>query len=614
MSILESGNVRFIPSAHQRCAFAASVRQSFKQYSPDCVAVELPFPLRDWIIRGIMRLPQISAVCHPSPSNPGQMLYLPIDPCDSLIEAVRLAMEHEIEIVWLDDDPATEQPAAYPLPDDLMIERIGLERYIGTILPHLPPSSSAEDARERRMATKLSDAASRHERVLCVLGLGHFVNVRRLIEASVGPADQPIAPTRRTEGAFLSHVEKNSIPEFLREIPHVAYQWEQSRAPEDRAETPRFEKLTALQRTLKRAERDYRDRYKSQVNLTQMKALFQFTRNLALLHDSFQPDAYELVIGARGAVDGDYGYEVHETARSYPFQEDESSLPILTLKGGRGTFSDREEKFLMKSAFGDLETDKIKLRFRRRPSPEMKKIWKEQWDHAFRRGMCSWPPEDERQEKFMMFLRNRALQVLGEDKKQVLEFSTSILDGLDIRETMRNWHSHKIFVQQTPQPQGRVGAVVLLFEDESHAARYSWRCTLYAENQNESDISFFATPPGDDVVGPRICRTEFGGILSIFPATRIPDVWSYPGAAQLEKCSDVLLAGAVLFSEDRFIAYVASKPPSSLMREIASRFKKHIIYLPIQGFSAHQLKKVRRFHLLDGRDVRAYAADYIFDE
>ena len=147
------------------------------------------------------------------------------------------------------------------------------------------------------------------------------------------------------------------------------------------------------------------------------------------------------------------------------------------------------------------------MRFRRRPSIEMKELWKEQWNEIGVGGICSWPPEDDRQERFMMFLRKRALQVVSEDKKQVVEFSTSMLDGLDIRETMRNWHQKKLYVQQVPQPQGKVGAVVVIFDEEMMDPRYSWRLTLYAEHRNESDISFYSTPLGEKVVGPRISKT-----------------------------------------------------------------------------------------------------------
>src|SRR5690606_30750431 len=130
------------------------------------------------------------------------------------------------------------------------------------------------------------------------------------------------------------------------------------------------------------------------------------------------------------------------------------------------------------SRFGLPAMEKISVRFRRRPTLEMREQWQREWGEMDMAGICSWPPEDETQERFMDFLRKRALAVLSRDRRQVVEFSTSLLDGLDIRETLRNWHTGKLYVQQTPQPQGRVGAVVLVFDDEERDAAYAWRSTL----------------------------------------------------------------------------------------------------------------------------------------
>ena len=214
----------------------------------------------------------------------------------------------------------------------------------------------------------------------------------------------------------------------------------------------------------------------------------------------------------------------------------------------------------------------------------------------------------------MDFVRKRALQVLTEDRRHVEEFSTQMLDGLDIRETTRNWHTGKLYVHQTPKPRGKVGAVVIIWQDEPLDHEPTWRVTLYAEHQNESDIAFFATPLGENIVGPRIARTEFGGILSIYPAWGVPDVWRAIYSRDFTHCSDVLLAGAIVFSPQKYIAYVADRPPSALLRSLAADFKRHIIYLPRGMFSRRRLKQVRRFHILDGHAVRGYARDYIFDE
>ncbi len=622
MGLLTFQNIRFLPSIHQRSIFADEVRGAAERWAPDAVAVELHPSLETWLMRGVLRLPQLSAVYYPAPGQSGALYYVPVDPSDAIIEALRLALERELAVGWLDVLPPSTPPPCPDLPDDWMIEKVGLETYAGIVLPHLAsksegPGEAAEARRRgRRMAARLVDLARRHRRVLCVLGLGHFAAVRGDVEALWGEPlldggleadDYP-----RLEGCRLAHLHRESIPEILRETPYFAYLREVDR-DEKAGGRARFDKSKAVGELFRRAERRYRDRYRQSISLTASRALYQYTRNLALTGGRLQPECYELVVAAKSAIDGDFGYEVHELARSYPFQETEAGLPTLRVHRGRASLSDREERFQASPAWGAWPTERFKVRLRRRPPEELKIFWREQWRRTDLSGICSWPPEDERQERFMMFLRKRALEVVTSDKRQVLEFTTSLLDGLDLRETLRNWHSGKLYVHQTPQPQGRVGAVILIFDDPANDARYPWRCTLYAENQNESDISFYATPLGENVVGPNISRTEFGGLLSIYPSTRIPDIWRV-APAHFEASASGLVAAGICFSEDRLVAYVAARPPESWAKRLAARFGKRLIYLPLAALSAERLKRIRSFHILNGRHARSYAADYIFDE
>ncbi|MCL5271011.1 MAG: hypothetical protein M1457_10810, partial [bacterium] len=607
MALLELENIRFVPSAHRRVTFAEQVRRVALEWRPEVIAVELPDTLAEWIVRGVLRLPQISAVCWTNeadtPAGQTRLRYLAIDPCEAVIEAVRLGAENQIPVEFIDLDLPGPSERHQFIPDDLIVDKTGLEDYVAALAPWL---SSAEGdwralARECRMARRLRELAGRHGRVLCVLDIAHFLRVRELLGQSRIADPRGLAPMAlsRRPGVFLTHLHPRSLLEVLGEIPYVTYLFERSREDLDLFSETGFDKLAAVQTILKEAETVYRKTYRARINLTQWKALLQYTRNLALVRGRLRPDFYELIVGARGVVDGDFGYEVYELARSYPLQADKGGdLPRLILAGDHGLIEGRENKWRVQPLWPAAPAETIRLTFRRRPSKAMKHVWREQWQRSAHVGICSWPPEDEIQEKFMDFIRKRALQVVTEDRKQVQEFSTSLLDGLDIRETVRNWHTGKLYVQTTPPPLGRCGAVVLVFADEPLGRKGTWRTTLYAENQNESDISFYATPLGEHVVGPRICRTEFGGILSIYPSTRIPDIWSFGLGGAIRRASEALLSAAILFSPDRYIAYVAARPPRRPFRDFARANRKHIVYLPLHMFSASHLKRVRRFHIL----------------
>lgn len=610
-------NIHFVPIVHQRVTFAEAVRRHALAVRPDVIAVELPASLEPWIVRGTARLPQLSAVCHEDASQPGELALLPIDPCDGLIEAVRTGLANHIPLAFIDLDlPGLHEPWRY-VPDDLIIDQTGLGKWVEELAPFLQtsPDDAPSRAREAHMARRLRQLAEDHNQVLCVLGVGHYLHVRALLEGGEIPGEEPTDDAPDRPDAFLAHLTTDSLTDVLREIPYVAHLYEQQHAEQELTGESGFDKLLAVQSILKQAERTYTETYKTTINVTQWRTMLQYTRNLAMVAGRLRPDLYEVIMGARGCVDGDYGYEVYELARSYPPQKDNhGDLPRLRVFSGRAAVEGRDEKFRLLSRWEGPDTKTVSIGFRRRPSRQLKARWQEDWEKSFHMGICSWPPEDAIQEKFMDFLRKRALQQVTEEHKQVDEFKTSMLDGLDIRETMRNWHTGKLYVQSTPQPHGRVGAVVLIFEDEPLDLEGSWRTTLYAENQNESDISFFATPLGGNVVGPRICRTEFGGILSIFPAPGVPDIWSFAMGGDLQWSSEALMVAATLFSTDRYIAYVAPKPPSEMIKGMVASAGKRLIYLPLHSFSPGHLRRVRRFHILDGRDVRAWARDYIYED
>jgi len=47
--------------------------------------------------------------------------------------------------------------------------------------------------------------------------------------------------------------------------------------------------------------------------------------------------------------------------------------------------------------------------------------------------------------------------MLSEERSRTEPFTTSILDGIDLRETIRNWHEAKIYVRQLDRIAGEVG-------------------------------------------------------------------------------------------------------------------------------------------------------------
>ena len=311
-------------------------------------------------------------------------------------------------------------------------------------------------------------------------------------------------------------------------------------------------------------------------------------------------------MAARSIVDDNYGCDVWETAGRYPPQKTAGDLETVQISG--------EEVW--------LDTKRIRLRRRlpsvkRRLRPVGLKLrkkekvpgeWAAQLDGN---SICSYPPEDLVIEDYGRFLKKKGKGVLSEERARTEPFTTSLLDGIDLRETIRNWHEGKIYVRQFQKIAGEVGSVIVIF-DEDRGDRYHYMTTWLGEHQNESDMAFYSTFPSDNLVGPGIGRGEYGGFLMSLPARRMFDVWQDPDYDFAESKPERLLLAGLDYSLERFVVYVAAKPPRTVFRSIAARFGRTIIYIPIGQLSPVALKKIRVVHVLDGYDKRKMAREYIW--
>ena len=117
----------------------------------------------------------------------------------------------------------------------------------------------------------------------------------------------------------------------------------------------------------------------------------------------------------------------------------------------------------------------------------------------------------------------------------------------------------------------------------------------------------------EDIIGPGIGQAVYGGCFLLFPPRPIPDVWEDPRFDRTQTPEERLLAGALCHSRERRVVLVAPHPPLARWRRLARRYKKHIVYIPLKRFSGQTLHRLRRFHVLNGQEVRSYAANYIRD-
>ncbi|MCA9475441.1 MAG: hypothetical protein KC563_06500, partial [Nitrospira sp.] len=162
-----------------------------------------------------------------------------------------------------------------------------------------------------------------------------------------------------------------------------------------------------------------------------------------------------------------------------------------------------------------------------------------------------------------------------------------------------------------PPARGRIEVLVFFFEVPADPQTYTWRTTWYAEHQHESTLSFYATPFSNNMVGPGVGQARYGGALFLFPPRAIPDIWENPRFDFTTSLEERLLAGACAHSQEEYVAVVSPVPLKARWRGIAKRYGRKLVPLPLHRFSGQTIARLRQFHVLNGHEIRSYAARFI---
>jgi hypothetical protein len=226
-------------------------------------------------------------------------------------------------------------------------------------------------------------------------------------------------------------------------------------------------------------------------------------------------------------------------------------------------------------------------------------------------SQCSWPPEDVAIERFRTHVKDTALALLGNDLARTEKFSTSLKDGLDLRETLRNWHTGELYVKIFPPVRGNLDCVVMLFDAPADPRDYPWRITWHAENHDESTLSFFATDFMKETVGPGIALSTYGGAMFLFPPRPIRDIWRDRRFDFTDTLEERLIAAGCFYSRERHVALLSAAPPGPGIRRLAKKYRRKLVHIPLSRFSQATIQQLRMFHVLNGRQIRSFAAHFI---
>ena len=601
---LARGRITYLPVVPGRMEFAVEVRRRVLEIQPDIVAVELPETLEGAYMDALRHLPQISVIFYndteyQSDPEADQAVYVPVEPCDPFVEAVRTANEIGLDLVFADPDSG-ERPHLHDVyPDTYSLQSISLEKYVEAYRLHPRERTPEIEAFASGIAWKLQ-GLNPSATAIVVISLNMLDPVLDAMEIP-----QPEPKRRRREGLSLVNPHPDCLGEILLDYP-----FQQERYETWRAQLQPNAALIDRRRTqlalFREAGVSYELNTGEKLQIWHRRLLARYSRNLALTERALVASLFDLTLSARGIVDENFAWEVWETASRYAHQQTSNDLETVNISG--------DEIW--------MNTRRLRLR-RRLPSmkrrmgiPGLKKRKKEkipgEWAKEVNgNSICSYPPEDFVIENFGRNLKKKGKSVVSEERSTVEPFTTSLLDGIDLRETIRNWHERKIFVRNSRKVHGEVGSVVVIF-DEDRDGRYGYMTTWLGENQNESDMAFYSTRPFDQMVGPGIGRAEYGGFLMSLPARRMYDVWSDPDYDFAETKAERLLLAGMDYSIQKYVVYVAAKPPRTIFRNIAARFGRTIVYVPIGQLSPVTMKKLRVVHVLDGYDKREAAKEFIW--
>lgn len=658
--------IRILPTVHARIDMASAVHCLLMEHDPSAIAVEIPTTLRDSTLRAIKRLPKVSVII--SEEEGEDALVWAVTPGDPFVVAIRWALNRGRRFFFVDPDIRYLARHSEVLPDPHAMWVVGPEIYLDLVkqAASQTPSTTADEMREAGMAYHVDQAYSQLKNdcesptLFVLLGAAHADSVGERLN---GPLAQPLARTRRSH-VELRHLHPSSMTGMFEDPPvaHAALEVligdgnELELCPslhqtlstkvalrkhglqvisDQSADDQVLRRKRIARYVAEHAARkiggctivdrsalggpvwdigagSYTAQTEESLRRWQKRIFFDFTRRYVKLQGMLVPNTYEWVVAGRGVADDNLAWELFDVARTYPWQTEQAEIPTARIDSDMLDLGTRKVRF--RRRFFRVKQRLISVPVRNRPQVDDPADWLKgfQADDGSVPGLCSHQPEDLVIEDYGRFLQAKAISLISAEHRQSEPFSSSFLDGLDIRETMRNVHESRIYVQEFRRVPGSAGSVVVIFDRDPDGERFPYCLTWLGEHQDESDMAFYSTVPAHQVVGPGITRATYGGFMLTMPPGRLFDVWRDADYWVAQEKAEVLTMAAIDYSKGKFVVHVAKDPPKERMRRYAATQKKRLVHIPLGSLSPVTLRKIRVVHLLAGHDKRLIAKDYIW--
>lgn len=659
--LLEIGpHVTALPVVHGSGDFAWEVRRLMMKHDYDCLAVALPPSFQQPVEAAIMHLPTPSVVVQhdtlffphvelgdrpfeaPTQFDPDRPMaedddawfedddegmsdeeldeadkldkaerglrepglsYVPIDPCQPYIAALRTALGDRKPRRFIDMETSQYLAHSRAMPDAFALKRMSLDKYAAAVLPFIESGRGDQwTQRMDHMAWQLRELSVDFKKILFVTSVLDWPWIRQAFQNRdlVCPEHEPV------EDVLSYQVHPKTLYFLLGELPFITSLYERAR---HEIQDDEHLAIDGVKELLIASRDAYRDEYKNRArSLTpaHLSNVLKYTRNLTLIERGFSPQLATIVTAAQQVAGDGYALHVLEMAKAYEYVRDlgleqvQLAIEHIMLPDG--------EVMMVENRLPGPPMVWTELKLLPRPDKRQQQDWQQKWNPY---AQCSWPPEDDRIESFRRTVFDRAKEAMGLDLAQTEKFTTSVKDGIDIRETVRHWYDGEIHVKVLPPSGGKMDTAVMLFDSPAEPQEYPWRTTWFAEHDNESTLAFFATSFADNPVGPGICQATYGGALFIFPPVGIVDIWQDPRLDYATTLEERLLGAACLHSRCKHVALLSAAPPGQAWRGIAKAYGKSLVHLPLSRFSDATIEQLRMVHVLNGKEVRSHAADFI---
>lgn len=463
------GTLHCVPSVHFRLCFAEEVNRLAGQLRPAAIAVELgsgaATAAAQWLRelgmgpsrRTRVELPCMLGLTWQERPGSSHVSVLYLSPTDSIVEAIRCALELDVPLYGVDldefskarrpevllEEPASTAGRPFQAADFAARNAAYAERQRDDAL---------DSRRELAMAARLHALVARHGSVLFVGGLAHWRPLDRLLAQSDLPPADTVPPTpEQVQSLTRVVVHPLLAVHHLDALPLFAQEYEQHRPHAAASRTVRqLDMPAALADKLQATYADYFRRSDSGQQLDrkledlEARGDFeQLLRNLCTVRLQSVPDLFAALVSAQSVMSDGFCRTLAEKLMDFPWAgpSDFPGLPLLapapTSAGAPlraefvGEGGQRSPHFYIQSLPGESEVSAhvpIPWKWNVEPPPPV--------PSQGRTGSRSnWVPLDD----LMSAMALRAMRLARDHAEQPRTelFEGSLLAGIDLKSTLR---------------------------------------------------------------------------------------------------------------------------------------------------------------------------------